>query len=414
MPVPAVFASGAHSPFPAHPAVEKSTRVQVFYATNRLPVGPRGARVHTILPGQTLYAGTARVRIGSQETTWETLYEQSTTGRGPRPGIKLESLDELASFREGEPADSLDADARRFFDAVNQALAGSRNKDLTIYVHGSNSTVELATAQAAQFRHFSGRSEVVLVFVWPSAGSGLRYFTDVRNARQSVPVFNRLCELLGRHTRAEHLNLLAYSAGAQIVSPGLAAAGRQRRSGTDVLARLGEVYLAAPDIAFPSFVAQLPLYIDRARRVTVSANLNDAALGLSRWLHGVSRLGNPDPAELSEPASRWLIDAATHLKFDLIAVKPEVIPGLRRRSHAFWYEHPWVSSDVVMKFLFHIPPEARGLVRNRTAAGFPYWTFPPDYDGRVVDLKRRLRSERTLAAPARNGGEADKRDPTPR
>jgi len=39
----------------------------------------------------------------------------------------------------------------------------------------------------------------------------------------------------------------------------------------------------------------------------------------------------------------------------MISVQPEVIPGLARRSHAFWYEHPWVSSDVIMKLLFHLP-----------------------------------------------------------
>lgn len=401
MPAPAVFASGEFSPFATTPAEEKSNRVEVFYATNRLPVGPRGARVHTILPGMSLYVGHARVRIGPMEKTWDELYRVSVTpSRVRRPKLQLESLEERAVIRENEALETLQPDARRFFAAIDAALTRSRNKDLTIYVHGSNSTVELASAQAAQFRHFTGGSAVVLVFIWPSAGSGLRYFTDVSNARLSVPVFTRLYELLTTHTAAEHINVLAYSAGAQIVSPGLAALRKKRVRGVPQPApRLGEVYLAAPDIALRTFAAELPHYLDATRRVTVSANLDDAALGLSKWLHGGSRLGNPDPSELSEAESHWLVDAAARLSFDLINVKPQAIPGMPRRAHAFWYDHPWVSSDVLLKFLFHIPPDARGLNQSRTDQGFPYWTFPPDYPQRVVAIKRRLVRDGAASAP---------------
>jgi esterase/lipase superfamily enzyme len=139
--------------------------------------------VYTILPGPSLYLGTAIVRIGPQEKTWESLYALSTKpAKGSRPTLQLDSLDELAAIKTSEGTESLTPDAQRFFAAVNEALKRSLHKDLTIYVHGSNSTVELATAQAAQYRHFTGRNSVVLVFVWPSAGSGLRYFTDVGNA----------------------------------------------------------------------------------------------------------------------------------------------------------------------------------------------------------------------------------------
>lgn len=400
MPVPAVFATGDHSPFAGNLALETSNRVQVFYATNRAPVGPRGSRVYTIVPGQTLYVGNAVVRIGPREKTWEALYALSTTpSAGSRPALKLESLDEVAAIRSGPGPETVSTDARRFFDAVNEVLARSLNKDLTIYVHGSNSTVELAAAQAAQYRHFTGRNSVVLVFIWPSAGSGLRYFTDVRNARLSVPAFTQLYQLLARHTVAEHINVLAYSAGAQIISPGLAALRAPHPNGSPGDWRLGEVYLAAPDVAFPTFVSQLPSYIGAARRITVSANLNDAALGLSRWVNGVSRLGNPDLSELSENDTRWLIDASERFNFDLISVEPEVVPGLGRGSHSFWYDNPWVSSDVLIKMLFHLPPSARGLARNRTEPGFPFWTFPPDYGQRVLAIMRRLRAAHSASKP---------------
>ena len=42
-------------------------------------------------------------------------------------------------------------------------------------------------------------------------------------------------------------------------------------------------------------------------------------------------------------------------------MRPENIPGLSNRSHTFWYDDPWVSSDVLITLLYHLPPDERGL-----------------------------------------------------
>jgi esterase/lipase superfamily enzyme len=413
MPAPVVFAAGEHSLFSANRSLETSNQVQVFYATNRMPLGPRGARLFTSFPGERLYLGLATVRIGPEGKPWESLFSLSTTScTTARPVLRLESLDEIAAIGSGEAEELASPEARNFFALINEALAQSIDKDLTIYVHGVNTNVERAAAQAAQYRHFTGRNSVVLVFAWPSTGSILRYLTDVGNARLSGPVFARLIELLARHTTAEHLNLLVFSAGAQVASAGLAhLSGLSRGDSGDRSLRLGEVYFAAPDLAFPTFVEQLSRYIDLARRITVAVNLNDSALRLSRLIHGISRLGRPDLSELSEEESRLLIEASARLDFDAISVESNVIPGLRRRSHSFWYDHPWVSSDVLIKFLFHVPPSIRGLDQNRGERGFQYWTFPPDYDTRVVEIMRRLRSDRFGPAPGAAMGDATLPEP---
>jgi esterase/lipase superfamily enzyme len=401
MPAPVAFATGEHSLFSVNRSLETSNRVQVFYATNRVPLGPRGARLYTSLPGERLYLGLATVRIGPEGKPWESLFSLSTTSCATdRPVLRLESLDELATIGSWEGQELATPEARNFFGLINEALAQSLDKDLTIYVHGANTNVERAAAQAAQYRHFTGRNSVVLVFAWPSTGSILRYLTDVGNARLSAPVFARLLELLARHTTAEHINVLAFSAGAQIASPGIAHVGGQHKGGSsDRSLRLGEVYFAAPDLALPTFVEQLPSYIDLARRITVAVNRNDAALRLSRLIHGISRLGRPNLSDLSEEKLRLLIDASARLSFDVISVNPDVIPGLGRRSHSFWFDHPWVSSDVLIKFLFHVPPSLRGLDQNSNEQGIVYWTFPPDYDTRVVEIMRQLRSDRFGSAP---------------
>jgi len=397
MPAPVVFTSGEHNPFSANPNLEESNLVEIFYATNRVPITPRQSRTYTTIPGKSLYLGRATVRIGARGKSWEELYALSTSDSdGGRPALRLEALDEMAIIRRKDKPAELTEEARGFFAQINQALAQGLDRDLTLYVHGANSNVAIAAAQAAQYQHFTGHNSVVLLFAWPSAERGMRYFTDVRNARVLVPEFARLLDLLARHTTAEHINILAYSAGSQVLSPGLVELRRMRRRDPQVQWRLGEIYFAAPDLAFPTFARQLPHYINLARRVTVSANMNDSVLALSSWVHGVSRLGRPDSSELSAADSDWLVKAAQKLDFDVISVRPEVIPGLNRRSHAFWYEHPWVSSDVMLKMLFHIPPEARGLEPQTYRERFPFWVFPADYDQRVVEILRGLRAERGL------------------
>jgi esterase/lipase superfamily enzyme len=135
---------------------------------------------------------------------------------------------------------------------VNKALRSSASRDLLVYVHGSNNTLPRGAAQAAQLRHITGRRKVVLAFLWPSAGSILKYFTDVGNAAASVDPFVRLIELLAANTDAQGIDVLAYSAGAQIVSPGLARLGTPRPGETPEQLRrrlrLAQIYFAAPDI----------------------------------------------------------------------------------------------------------------------------------------------------------------------
>jgi hypothetical protein len=96
-----------------------------------------------------------------------------------------------------------------------------------------------------------------------------------------------------------------------------------------------------------------------------------------------SRAGRPDPTELSAEQTSFLVDASNELRFDLINVNPEDIPNLPPGSHAFWYEDPWVSGDMLVQFLLDRPPDQRGLDAQATAGGKRYWGFPTDFDVRV-------------------------------
>ena len=390
MPTPVSFSSGEVDPFAQAGTSARGTDVPVLYVTNRGAVIEKPDPIYTILPSERLRMGVAHVRIGDENLDWETLHRLSTSDDpDDRPIVRLDWLQPMVSLAPKDlVADS--GDAKAFFALVDRALAASASRDLLIYVHGSNKTLPRAAAQAAQLRHFTGRRMVVLAFLWPSGGSIPRYFTDVANAAASVDSFVRLVELLAEHTQAAHIDVLTYSAGAQITSPGLAQLGTPRpgetRERLRQRLRLAEVYFAAPDIDTRRFVDDLGSYLDLVNRVTIAANLNDSALRIANLVHRASRAGRPDPTELDAEQTAFMIEASNQLGFDLIKVNPEDIPKLPKTSHAFWYEDPWVSGDLLGLMLLKAAPPQRGLEAQIGPRASRYWTFPPDFDERVKRL----------------------------
>ena len=394
MPAPAVFLDGEGNIFGGETRLTDPD-IRLFYATNRLPVGPASNRVYTIAPTRDLHFGEATVRIGDEATTWERIYEWSTMAGGDnRPFLRLVNMNEQAKLEPGSvPGPELEA----WFAALDGAIRANRSRDIIVYVHGANTTVERAAGQAAQLLHFTGRNSTVVLFAWPTAENFLRYSRDMVTAFGAAPHLAHLVSLLSQHTSAQSISVLTYSAGATVGSDALALVVEEGRQPGATPVRLGEVYHAAPDADFRTFVNDLHKYAAEAERTTVSVNLNDSALRLSQVINRASRAGRPDMRELNEDETRWLLDATRAYDLDLVKVRPENIPGLSRHSHTFWYDDPWVSSDVLITLLFRLRPSDRGLADNVGTSGSHYWTFTPDYPQRLSTVVSTLRSEHRAA-----------------
>ena len=399
MPAPEVFLDGQTSIFPSYPSAVSDPEIKLFYATNRLPVGPRADRLYAVVPGRDLHTGVATVRIGEEGTTWDKIYAWSTGASDDRrPFLHLTNLTEQATIDSETP---LTPEATAWFAEINAALEQSRDKDIIVYVHGANTTVERAAGQAAQLHHFTGRNSIVLLFVWPTAENFLRYSRDMITAFGAAPHLARLIELLDANTDAEKIDVFTYSAGGTVGSDGLAMVGRDAQASGAVAPALGEIYHAAPDADFRTFVDDMASYADKAERITVAVNLNDSALRLSQMINRASRAGRPDMRELSDEQSDWLLDAVSEYGIDLLRVRPENIPGLSRRSHTFWYDDPWVSSDVLITLFYDLPVRERGLAEGRTGSGAQYWTFTSDYPERLAGVVERLRQKHAPRGPSR-------------
>ena len=397
MPAPEVFLDGQTSIFPSYPSAVSDPEIKLFYATNRLPVGPRAGRLYAVVPGRDLHTGVATVRIGEEGTTWDKIYAWSTGASDDRrPFLHLTNLNEQATIDSDAP---LTPEATAWFAEINAAIEQSRDKDIIVYVHGANTTVERAAGQAAQLHHFTGRNSIVLLFAWPTAENFLRYSRDMVTAFGAAPHLAKLIELLDTNTGARKIDVFTYSAGATVGSDGLAIVGRDANAPGAAAPRLGEIYHAAPDADFRAFVDDMANYADKTERVTVAVNLGDSALRLSQVINRASRAGRPDMRELSQEQTDWLLGATSEYGIDVLRVRPENIPGLSSRSHAFWYDDPWVSSDVLITLLYDLPAGERGLAEGETPAGAHYWTFTPDYPEKLAEVMDRLRKEHALIEP---------------
>lgn len=359
-----------------------------LYATNRIPFNTLDSSTgYTIFPSDILEIGYVGYSVGAEKMSWDDFYEQSLKEkRDKKLLLSREFIREGAQYHKDDDIKGTSSRAEGFFDQINRAIAASFDKDLTIYVHGANSNFYRATAQGAQFFHYTGHNSIILTFSWPSAENLFKYKTDVLHAKKTVPAFARLIEILAAHTKARNINIIAYSAGAQVVAPGLAYLRVLHPTTSAAVLkeklRIGEVYFAAPDTAFQAFIELYLKFKDIVGRTTINQNKQDSVLRLAAMQNGFSSLGRPDTSELSEEESKVVIAALKTPQLNVLDVGDSKSLNLRG-NHDSWYSHPWVSNDLLLLLLFNANPEERGLVSRYNEYGAKLYYFPDDYEEKI-------------------------------
>ena len=379
--------------------------LHTLYATNRRPYDKgKDSTGYTIFPSDTLELGYVVHSVGDEGTTWDDLLHQSLNPNRDRKLLLKQILaSSVAEYGENDSLHEVSAKAEEFFEQVNRLLENSFDSDLLVYVHGANCNFYRATAQGAQLFHYTGHNALVLSFSWPSAENFLKYKTDVLHAKKTIPAFARLIELLANHTKARNINILAYSAGSQVVAPGLAYFRElypdMPSSELKKKLRIGEVYFAAPDTAFRPFIDRYFKFKDIVERTTINFNKKDKVLRLAAFQNRESRLGRPDLSELDEEEGRKIVEATMSPQLNILDVGRSKALELGG-GHDFWYSHPWVSNDLLLLLLFNADPIKRGLEFHYNENGAKFYRFPSDYDRRIqqILLKEREAFIKTVEA----------------
>jgi esterase/lipase superfamily enzyme len=226
--------------------------------------------------------------------------------------------------------------AQGFLENLQQSLNEVRTKNILVFVHGFNVSLDAAVARAAQVAEDMPFDGLVLAFSWQSQGRTQAYLADEKSAERH---FWALAELLARMRRQLgsdcRLHVLAHSMGNRVTLRALnALAGTLAPNGAEVdpflrhrISRpstefhgvldasdqipqrfpdwgswqpsrvsqsppLASLILAAPDVETTEFTGFVNHVRHLSRSVVVYASDSDLALEASRKLHGGYRAGD--------------------------------------------------------------------------------------------------------------------------
>lgn len=225
--------------------------------------------------------------------------EVEKTGRTPDPErhFMARSYQRIAGHRQFTAA--LDADLAR---------RPPEQREIFILVHGYNNNFADSIFRAAQIAYDYNIRAVTLHYAWPSGGALPLYVFD----RDSTVVGRGgLAETIeiAAQTKAKRIILVGHSMGAYVVMEALrelAQTGRKR-----VLAHLGGVILAAPDIDIDAFQSQVRDIGKLPIPFVIVVSRRDRALGMSRRIAGGHpRVGSGADSTLLQKKDIIVLDAS--------------------------------------------------------------------------------------------------------
>lgn len=270
------------------------------------PLVPQALAVGT---PQTVFAATTRTPRRSAAA-----HGRGAKTYGPGRAETLSLLELTVSVPPSHTPGTLDFDTRapdprrQFVMAARQEFAGpaafnSRvrqvaqagqpgDAEVTVFVHGFNSTQSETAFRAAQLAHDIGLPGAAVIYSWPSKGSPLGYAYDA----DSVLFARDGLEQLLRQLNAAGLRrivLVAHSIGAQLAMEAM----RQIEIATPgwTAASLSGVVLVSPDLDVEVFRSQMARLDTVPQPFAIFVSRRDNVLTLSQRLRGLrsgARLGN--------------------------------------------------------------------------------------------------------------------------
>lgn len=398
MPTPVVFKDERLDFSPWMTPELRTPQVPVFYATTRAPVAPGEPGHYANHAGKDLRLGVAEVSLGKPGWQWADLVESErlNTIHQVRPG-RVERVQEYGNVRREE---ALSEAERAMLAGIDARLAKSSNKEIVFYVHGYRVAFDEVSVLTGSLSHYLGHGAMV-TFQWPTGQHFWNFFSDCTNAERYIPDIERLVALLSQ-TRAEYINVIAYSCGSPLMAEALVRLRARHPAETPAqLARryrLGNVIFVASDINLKTFAHDhLPPIMDLARQTIVYISRKDAALGFSSLLAGTSRLGKPDIADLT---ARDLERLAMDTRLQVVDVSE--VQGAHEmdgmRGHGYWFANDLISTDVTVSLRHPVQPAERCLVPGPMKN---IWNLPDDYARCLGDrLLKTFPELRRASAPA--------------
>lgn len=393
MPAPEAFSDGAFDRVADDRPVGDIPDGGLLYATGRQKsLGNAPGDFYTTERSLVVHLGEAQISVSRPEITWRQARELALLKAPTRDyPIQVSGVTEYGILERSvtpyvDPGPQTIAPrvaTERFAAEVNRRLARTGQKDVYIYVHGYKVTFDNPVLVAAEMWHFMGYEGVFIAYSWPATPEATAYVGDVDTAMGMARNLRELVRTLETETGAERIHIIGYSAGTRLVSRTLeqmALLNRDRpEGGYRYGSRLENVFLVSSDVDRAVFGAYLADGIlEVSRHLIIYASEKDEALRISEGITGHQRLGQALKGEAIPPAFAELLKSrADRISYIDVSGAPNVESG---NGHGYFRGSPWVSSDLMVKLMFRLDPEVRGLVRD---PGTGILAFPADYDRRM-------------------------------
>ncbi len=377
MPAPQIYQKGGVNPFGGLAQKQKGTKLPVYYATNRNPAG----RYYGSSVGPRLRFGVADVAIGNESDNWDSLAKasQEATRATPLP-LRLLDFDEFGTNDQ-------ETHAPEWLRKVGETVRQSRSKDVLVYVHGAKVEFFHSCAFAAEVSHFTGREITPVAFDWPTHPEILSYITriDINHGIRSAEQLAELVRVLSTQSAIRRIHLVSWSAGARVLSRAMVKLGGDQPHSLRSRYRIGTTVFAASDVPERDFLERLPAIHALSDRVLVYLSDRDSTLKWSSLLLGGGRRLGVEPVS---PTEEELSALRRHPRLEVVDTSyGRIERGFDITGHRYWYQHPWVSSDLMVTLRTDADPAERGL-RPTTTKGV--WFFAPDYGDRIGGIARNL------------------------
>lgn len=395
MPTPNAYTHPDFNPFAQVPPALQGDEISVLYVTDRVPEDQTPDHwEYGIDRSRSSAFGEAVVQMG-HGLTWDDIVRASRSRtRDRKLELRVTATREVARFgktpprlvltdaqmasRGQPPVDPAQADAeRRFREELAARLERTPKKDVFVYVHGFNNTLEHAALTTAELWHFLGREGVPVCYSWP-AGTGLAYIYTLGSTKFTIYHFKQTLRLIASCPEVEKVHIIAHSRGTAVTTDTVRELYLELRSTTDVQRelKLGTVILAAADIDLDVAIARNATErIGRAvERSALYISDQDEALGLSHWLFGGRRLGEID-LKMFDKDEIEALRASERLQLIDARVKHRGALG-----HSYFHASPAVSSDIVLLMRYQLPPGAE-YGRPLGVSDDGLWIIGDDYPG---------------------------------
>ncbi|MDE4192148.1 alpha/beta hydrolase [Phaeobacter gallaeciensis] len=201
-----------------------------------------------------------------------------------------------------------------FMDRLNSELAKFEpdERDITVFVHGFNSTQSETAFRAAQLTHDTKVPGATVVYSWPSLGSPLGYAYDADSVMFARDGLERLLKQLSK-SNARRIVLVAHSMGSMLAMETLRQIEIRTPGWSD--RNLDGVVLMSPDLDLDVFRSQMSRLNPVPQPFLVFISRKDKILTLSQRLRGTSsraRLGNLGSTDGLEDLPISIIDTTDY------------------------------------------------------------------------------------------------------